>query len=72
MPLLEGLNASGEPPAQQFKASVFFRQHPKLADEVRACRAAGYSWRQIATQIHTEHQVRISPSSLSDFIEGRS
>lgn len=71
MPLLDGLTASGAAPGQQFRTSVFFGEHPGLADEVRACRAAGYSWKQIAAQISADHGVRISSSSLADTIEGR-
>jgi hypothetical protein len=70
MGLLEQLNASGEPPAQQFRASAFFKDHPELVEQVRACRQAGFSWRQIATQISTDYQVHIGPTSLAEYLNG--
>ena len=71
MPLLDQLTASGKAPGQQRKIADFFRDHPGLADEVRACRAAGFSWPQIASQIHADHQMRLSTTALADFIQGR-
>jgi len=71
MGILDSLVASGETPTQQFRCTDFFADHPDLVPEVHACRAAGFSWKQIAAQISRDHQVRISSSGLSDYI-GRS
>jgi hypothetical protein len=71
MPLLDGLNASGVTPGRQRKVAQFFAEHSGLDVEVRACRDAGFSWQQIAGQIHTAFGIRVSTSALSDFIEGR-
>jgi hypothetical protein len=71
MGLLDELNASGVTPGRCRKVSDFFAEHPGLDGEVRACRAAGYSWQQISVQISDAYQFRVSASAISDFIEHR-
>jgi hypothetical protein len=68
MGLLDQLNASGAPPAQQFRASQFFKEHPNLPAEIEACRAAGFSWRQIADQINADYNIRLGPTSIADWM----
>lgn|GEM_PF-4006439 len=70
MPLLDALKATGVKPSRP-TVTGFFAQHPELADEVLACRTAGYTWPQIVAQIAADYGVTLHSTSLSSYYTNR-
>lgn len=67
MPLIDALAAAGlQPP--KVSAVQFFAQHPGLLDEVRAVRAARFTWPQICDGLEAEYGYRPDPKSLSRMV----